>query len=410
MTRGFERAKELVERISSIGRGERGISRLALTHLDLQAREVVAQELLSLGMSLSLDGAGNLWAHRAGREDLPGVLMGSHLDSVPEGGAYDGVLGVCFAAAIARDIAESLGSHRRPLSVVIFAAEESSRFGVSCVGSKAITGRLSVMDMISYRDNQGISLLTALRRVGGRPEMIHRNCLMPASYQAFFELHIEQGPLLDRSGDDVGIVEAVAAPVRFSLSLAGEAAHSGACPMGMRRDALAAAAEVILAVEEAGRREASFHTVATVGVCRCFPGAMNVVPGRVELKVDIRGICEDSMARAAQDVQKGIAQICGARGIDFEISSFSAEKPVILDGLLAARLERICRDRGIGYRRMASGAGHDVMNVATLIPSALIFVPCRDGISHNPQEAIQWERVRAGYDVMAQVVAELIDR
>lgn len=405
---GFERVQQLVDRISSIGRSERGITRLALTQEDLLAREVVAQEFLTLGMSVHLDGAGNLWAELPGKEKLPGVVIGSHLDSVPEGGPYDGVLGVCSGAGIVRDIIEACPFHRRPMSVVVFACEESSRFGISCMGSKAITGQLTLVDMLRYHDKKGVTILNALRSVGGHPETLNRDRIAPASYEAYFELHIEQGPVLDSSGDDVGIVEAIAAPTRFAIDLQGEAAHSGACPMNLRRDALAAAAEIVLIVEEGGRAESSNGSVATVCVCECLPGAMNVVPGRAHLKVDIRGIHRDSIERLHARVLAAIDEICMRRRIAVKIIPYSSEEPVTLDGLLARRIEKICRQMNVSYRRMPSGAGHDAMNMAAIIPSALIFVPCDKGISHNPDEMIKWELVRPGYEVLRQAVLDLV--
>ena len=253
-----------------------------------------------------------------------------------------------------------------------------------------------------------MTLLDALRAFGGRPERIPRDCLAPASYHSYFELHIEQGPVLDWNGEDVGIVEAIAAPTRFRLEVIGEQAHSGACPMNLRRDAMAAAAEIILAVERAGRTESEFGTVATVGVCECEPGAMNVVPGRVVLKVDVRGIVEKSIRRACDDVMACVERIGEERGVKVNFTLYSADKPVVMDGLLARRIENVCRARRIKYRRMPSGAGHDAMYMAALIPSALIFVPCKDGISHNPAEEVDWRRVRPGYEALVETVRDIV--
>lgn len=405
---GFERVRELVEAVSQTGRGERGVSRLALTEADRQAREIVTEEMKSLGMSVTTDACCNLWGRFEGGTDSPGVVIGSHLDSVPEGGRYDGVLGVACGLGAARDILAEDPRPRRSLSVVVFTAEESSRFSLATVGSKAVTGNLSLLDTLRFKDKRGVTLLDALRAFGGRPERIPRDCLAPASYHSYFELHIEQGPVLDWNGEDVGIVEAIAAPTRFRLEVIGEQAHSGACPMNLRRDAMAAAAEIILAVERAGRTESEFGTVATVGVCECEPGAMNVVPGRVVLKVDVRGIVEKSIRRACDDVMACVERIGEERGVKVNFTLYSADKPVVMDGLLARRIENVCRARRIKYRRMPSGAGHDAMYMAALIPSALIFVPCKDGISHNPAEEVDWRRVRPGYEALVETVRDIV--
>ena len=403
---GFERVQELIATISQTGRGERGVSRLALTDADRQARDIVVEEMKALGMSVTTDACCNLWGRFEGSSDRPGVVIGSHLDSVPEGGRYDGALGVACGLGAARDILAE--NPRRSLSVVVFTAEESSRFSLATIGSKAATGNLSLMDTLRFRDRQGVTLLDALRDFGGRPEQIPRDCLAPASYHSYFELHIEQGPVLDWNGEDVGIVEAIAAPTRFMLEVVGEQAHSGACPMNMRRDAMAAAAEIVLAVERSGRAESEFGTVATVGVCECFPGAMNVVPGRVVLKVDVRGIVEKSIRRACDEIKARVESVCAERGVRVNFTLYSADKPVAMDGLLARRIENVCKDLKVKYRRMPSGAGHDAMYMATLIPSALIFVPCKDGVSHNPAEAVDWRRVRSGYEVLLQTVKDIV--
>ena len=391
---GFEKTRELVEAIARTGRAERGVSRLALTESDREARAIAASEMESLGMPVRTDACCNIWAEYPGTSDQPGVVIGSHLDSVPEGGDYDGVLGVCAGLGVVRDILAENPHPARSLSVVVFTSEESSRFSLATIGSKAATGNLTTMDTLRFKDKNGTTLLKALRDFGGQPEYLSRDALAPASYHSYFELHIEQGPVLDWNSEDVGIVEAIAAPTRFMLDIQGEQAHSGACPMNLRHDALTAAAEIILAVERAGRAESDFGTVATVGVCECRPGAMNVVPGRVTLKVDIRGIVEKSIARAYADVMEKVKKVCAERGVTCNFTLYSADKPVAMDGLLARRVEKSCRELGVKYRRMPSGAGHDAMYMATLIPSALIFVPCKDGVSHSPAETIDWERVR----------------
>lgn len=404
---GFERVRELVNAVARTGRTERGVNRLALTPADREAREIIAAEMKNLGMTVRTDACCNLWGRYEGAGDRPGILMGSHLDSVPHGGDYDGVLGVASALGVVRDILAENTRPSRSLSVVVFTSEESSRFSVSCVGSKAATGNLTLIDTIRFRDRQGVTLLDALRNFGAQPEHLGRDSIVPTDYQSYIELHIEQGPVLDSNNQDVGIVEAIAAPTRFMLEIVGQQAHSGACPMNLRHDALAAAAEIILAVEHAGWEESEFGTVATVGVCECEPGAMNVVPGRVVLKVDVRGIVEKSIERAKAEIDTRVRHVAERRGVRIETTPYSADKPVVLDGLLARHIEKVCRAKGISYRRMPSGAGHDAMYVATLIPSALIFVPCRGGVSHNPDEHIDWERVRPGYEVMRQTASDL---
>ncbi|MCR5346484.1 MAG: Zn-dependent hydrolase [Fretibacterium sp.] len=405
---GFQRTRELVGAVAACGRNGpgHGVSRLALTEPDRQAREIIAGEMRKLGMTVRMDACCNLWGNLPSTGKGPGVLIGSHLDSVPEGGDFDGVLGVAAGLGVVRDILDSTRPPAHPLSVVAFTSEESSRFSMACIGSKSLTGHLVPEDARRFHDARGETLEEALRSFGGRPEMLGQETLSSGDWAAYFELHIEQGPVLDKTGDDVGIVGAVAAPTRFMLELEGVQAHSGACPMNLRHDALTAAAEVILAVEAAGQAEAKYGSVATVGVCECLPGAMNVVPGHVTLKVDLRGIHSESIARMRSQVMAKAVAICGARGIACQLTPYSSDEPVAMDEGLAALVERICREQGVKHRRMPSGAGHDAMFVAERIPSALIFVPCRDGVSHSPKEAIDWSRVRPGYEVLREAVRE----
>lgn len=407
---GFDRTREIVEQVAQCGRTDYGVNRLALTEADRQARKIVISEMESLGMSVRMDSCCSIWGRFEGTSDRPGVVIGSHLDSVPHGGDYDGVLGVASGLGVVRDLLADGARPARSLSVVVFTSEESSRFSLSCIGSRAATGNLTLGDTLRFRDSSGKTLLDALREFGGHPEYLTRDCLVPASYHSYFELHIEQGPVLDWNGEDVGIVEAIAAPTRFMLEINGQQAHSGACPMNMRHDALAAAADIILAVERAGREESEFGSVATVGVCQCEPGAMNVVPGRTVLKVDIRGIVEKSIHRVYTQVMNRVHAVEKERGVKIGFTLYSADTPVVMDGLLAHRIEMVCRSRGVKYRRMPSGAGHDAMYMASLIPSALIFVPCKDGISHNPAESIEWERVRPGYEVLRETVRSIVSR
>jgi N-carbamoyl-L-amino-acid hydrolase len=407
---GFDRTREIVEHVAQCGRTDYGVNRLALTEADRQARKIVISEMESLGMSVRMDSCCSIWGRFEGTSDRPGVVIGSHLDSVPHGGDYDGVLGVASGLGVVRDLLADGARPARSLSVVVFTSEESSRFSLSCIGSRAATGNLTLGETLRFRDSSGKTLLDALREFGGHPEYLTRDCLVPASYHSYFELHIEQGPVLDWNGEDVGIVEAIAAPTRFMLEINGQQAHSGACPMNMRHDALAAAADIILAVERAGREESEFGSVATVGVCQCEPGAMNVVPGRTVLKVDIRGIVEKSIHRVYTQVMNRVHAVEKERGVKIGFTLYSADTPVVMDGLLAHRIEMVCRSRGVKYRRMPSGAGHDAMYMASLIPSALIFVPCKDGISHNPAESIEWERVRPGYEVLRETVRSIVSR
>ncbi len=410
LSSGFDFCLYAMDKINSHGRQPAGgFSRLAYGEDDGEARETTVALMEELGLSVHVDEVGNIRGFLPGPfPDAPPVAMGSHIDTVPCGGMYDGVMGVSMALGVVKDISESCPDHNHPLEVIAFSGEESSRFGVSNIGSKAVTGYLSLKDCFDYFDDDGTSLFKAMRDFGLLPERMGRARIHPSDLKAFFEIHIEQGPFLDRSGIDVGVVEAIAAPTRFSIDIEGRADHSGACPMSMRKDALAAAAEVILMVESVGREESPFGTVATVGVCRIEPGAMNVVPGRAVLKVDLRGIKKDSIERAYNRIALSLEKIALSRKVDLDVKLMSRGDPVVLDGGLRKLLGRVCEDLGLSWTDMPSGAGHDAMYMAAMIPTAMIFVPCVDGISHNSMEKVEIKRIRPGYRAILEAVRRMV--
>ncbi|EEX49211.1 MULTISPECIES: Zn-dependent hydrolase [Jonquetella] len=410
MNAGLQFARRLVEEVAQIGRTDQGVTRLGFSPADRQARELLIERMTSVGASVRADSVGNLWFSLPGTNpNHPGILMGSHLDSVPQGGDFDGVLGVACAAAV-MDQASRREPLTRSLNCVVFACEESSRFRLSCVGSRAVAGQLSLSQMIRFKDSGGVSLLNAIRGFGCEPVTLDRDLLVPGSYEAFLELHIEQGPALDSSDDQLGVVEAIAAPTRFSVTIFGRADHSGACPMELRHDALAAASEVVLVVERVGRAYSPRRVVAAVTTCRVFPNAINVVPGRVELAVDLRGIDRRAIDEAYQAIVQEIDRVAGERQIRIDRELLGSSEPVVLDALLVHRLKAFAQNKGYKVRVMPSGAGHDSMYVAPLIPTAMIFVPCRDGRSHCPEESIDWDRVEPGYDVLESAALTLAAR
>lgn len=410
MQSGFNLCLDAIRRINSHGRSETGgVSRIAYTEEDRLARETLVEIMHETGFQVEIDEVGNIKGTRWGsRPSAPPVAVGSHIDTVPDGGEFDGILGVAAGLGAVLDVAERCPDHVNPLQVIVFSGEESSRFGVSNVGSKAVTGYMSLKDLFDHRDDQGMSIFKALRDFGLSPEKADRSRILPSDMKAFFELHIEQGPFLDQTGIDVGVVEAIAAPTRLSLEILGESAHSGACPMDMRKDALAASSEIILAVEKLAKEESAFKTVGTVGDCKVFPGVMNVVPGRCSLKVDIRGIDGKSIGRVFDGLLKEIERISASRNVEIKKKILSRGDPVVLDGRLRRLLGQVCEDMEIGWTDMPSGAGHDAMYVASVIPTAMVFVPCVGGISHSSEEKVEIGRIRPGYRVLAEALYRLV--
>ncbi len=383
-----------------------GITRLAYTREEEEARQLLMKLSEDLEFKVRKDQAGNLWIRKEGSDPrLPAVLMGSHLDTVPQGGAYDGTLGVLLGFECMRQLKEEGFSHRHPIELVAFAGEESSRFNIATIGSKILAGKLDVEALRTAKDNRGITLYQALKESGYDPDDLPM--LDADDYKAFLELHIEQNDVLEKENLQIGIVEKIAAPIRARLELHGVEAHSGACPMGERHDALAAAAEVILAVEQAGYKEKDHQTVTTVGQCIVRPGAMNVVPGYTELLIDIRGVEKESILRAYEEIKESSSAIAEKRDIRLAFGLLSSESPVELDFEVLNVVETICIEKKIPYKRMNSGAGHDCMNLAPLIPTGLIFVPSKGGISHNKDEFTEYRDIYAGAEVLKEAIKVL---
>jgi N-carbamoyl-L-amino-acid hydrolase len=328
------------------------------------------------------------------------------VDTVPEGGNFDGVVGVVAGLAALMRL-QTRGPLRHPVEIIVFRGEESSRFSVHTMGSKAMAGIADVEAWRRLADFGGTTLAQALAAHGLDLERIPEAARRPQEFKAFVEMHIEQGPVLEEAGIPIGIVEAIAAPVRLKLNVEGAASHSGTTPMGKRRDALVSAARMVLAVEEEAARRAGHRIVGTVGVMKVHPGAMNVVPGRVEMWVDIRGIDAGSIADTVQAVREAAARIAGREGTRVQVETLSTDTPVPMDPALIEIIEAACRRARVACRRMPSGAGHDAMNMAKLAPAGMIFIPCRQGVSHNPDEYASPEDIMTGIEVLTATLFEL---
>jgi beta-ureidopropionase / N-carbamoyl-L-amino-acid hydrolase len=382
--------------------------RLAFSRSDLRARQLLLHLLGNLDLETRVDEFGNVFG-RLGAPHLPDsvapVLVGSHLDTVPAGGRFDGSLGVVAALEAVAVIRERESELRRPVEVVSFACEESSRFGRGTLGSGLVAGQWDPDEVLTLRDGQGRRLADVLRRVGLDASRLGEVRRSPGDFAAFLEMHIEQGRVLEEADAQVGVVDVIAAPTRFRLTLNGQADHSGATPMNLRRDALAGAAEVILFVERYAREESG--VVGTVGTVRVEPGAINVVPGQVELGIDVRATSDDSKRRVVTQIILAVEAICERRGLEHSMRLLTDEKPVALDDTLVDVLESRCHARGIPCVRMPSGAGHDAMQMARICPAGMLLVPSRAGISHDPGEWTDLGDVVAGTQVFVDAAFEL---
>lgn len=337
---------------------------------------------------IRVDAAGNLRAfYPAEFPNAPQLVLGSHLDTVPNAGAYDGVLGVVLAIALLH----ALGAKRLPfgIEVVGFSEEEGVRFGTPFIGSRALVGRLDE-ELLNRRDTNGISVRQAIEDYGLNPSDIPRAALKDDTL-AYLEFHIEQGPVLETLGRPLGVVEAIAGQTRMELVFLGRANHAGTTPMHLRHDALAAAAEWIIAAERVAQSEPGL--VATVGQVEAKPGAVNVIAGETRLTLDLRHKSDDVRSNAADLLVRQAEEIAERRGLSIRRRVLLSQSPVAMDPFLVDQVEKAIRKTGCCPHRMVSGAGHDAMILAERVPAAMVFLRTPGGISHDPAESVEIEDV-----------------
>jgi allantoate deiminase len=406
MTIQVERIQSDIEKINSFtSTPGNGISRQTFSPEYQGATAYFVEELKKIGAEISICLAGNIRGRISGSDkDGPAIMMGSHLDSVAHGGQFDGVVGVVTALEAARIIVEEKISHRLPIDVVIFAEEEGSRFGRGLIGSSVWTGQLDSSQLGSIKDNSGISYLEAMAQAGLIVDDSSR--LMSRDIRAMLEIHIEQGAVLENRGHRIGLVEAIAGIRQLNITIKGTADHAGTTPMKDRSDPLQAAARIIIAVDEIARKYGP-DTVATVGRIACEPAQVNVIPGLVRFSIDVRDSNRTILDSAVTAINQTVKEICGERGLVFEISQLSEAEPVALSKNIIDLLEEKAHEIDLKPYRMISGAGHDTALVAELAEAGMIFVPSRDGLSHCPQEYSRLEDIALGCEILLATVVQL---
>jgi allantoate deiminase len=350
-------------------------------------REII-EWLAPLGVNVRIDAAGNLRAlYPATENAAPRLLIGSHLDTVPNAGAYDGILGVVLAVTLL----EGLNGDKLPFAVEIvgFSEEEGVRFGTPFIGSRALVGRIDE-ELLSLKDTRGISVKSAIEQFGVNPAEISQ-AVFCDYVRAYIEFHIEQGPVLEKLGLPLAVVEAIAGQSRLELIFLGRANHAGATPMNLRFDAMASAAEWISLVEEVANDIPGL--VATVGSVQTKPGAGNVIAGEVRLSLDVRHASDEVRTRALEDLIRRAENIAARRGLSVRWKSHLNQPAVAMDSFLSDQVESAIRMTGCTPHRMVSGAGHDAMILAEKVPSAMVFLRTPGGISHDPAESVAMEDV-----------------
>jgi N-carbamoyl-L-amino-acid hydrolase len=398
-----ERLWDALMAMAEIGATKKGGSRrLTLSDLDKEARGLFIDWCRQAGCTIAIDAMGNIFARRAGSEDgLAPVMMGSHLDTQPTGGKFDGVLGVLGALEVVRTLNDLKIATRHPIEIANWTNEEGSRYAPAMLASGVFAGVYSTEFAYGLRDAEGKSLGEELARigyrggekVGGRP--IH----------AFFELHIEQGPILEDENLDIGVVTHGQGQRWYEIKLVGFESHAGSTPMPRRRDALLGAARIVELVNRIGLAHAPLG-VSTVGMLNTYPNSRNVIPGEIFMTCEFRYPEDDRLTEMDRALREGIETICGAIGLTYELSQVFYYAPVAFDPSCIAAVRRAADHYGYSHRNMVSGAGHDACYIARVAPTSMIFTPCVDGISHNEAEDIKPSWASAGANVLLHAVLE----
>jgi N-carbamoyl-L-amino-acid hydrolase len=383
------------------------VTRVLFSDADLRGRDYVAGLCRSAGLSLRVDSVGNMFARWEGSApEAPAVATGSHIDAIPNAGKFDGVVGVLGGLAAIEALQEAGFRPMRPVELVVFTAEEPTRFGIGCLGSRMLAGAIALEKVRGLRDADNATL-EALRGRAGLDEALESVALPEGFYSAFVELHIEQGPILEKEHIPIGIVQAIAGPSAYRVRITGEGGHAGAVLMPGRHDASLAAAELALAVEKAALASGSPDTVATTGKWEIFPNAINSVPCEALLEIDLRDTCLETRERALTLMRSAADEIAARRGVKIVWDEINADPPADGDAKTMAMAEDVARKLDLATMRMVSRAYHDSLFMARVCPTTMIFIPCRHGYSHRPEEFSDPVHIAAGARVLAGTLARL---
>lgn len=381
--------RRMMERLEQLAEDSDEPGKLTRLYLSGAHRKAVARVMgwfREAGLSPALDAIGNIHARFEGREPgLPALIIASHIDTVRDAGKYDGNLGVLAGIAVVEEIARLGGRLPFAIEIIAFGDEEGVRFPMTLSGSRAVTGTFD-MAALDARDENGVALREALGRFGLDPAAIPTIARRREDVLAYLELHIEQGPVLEAAGQPLGVVTGIASIQRLVATIRGEAGHAGTVPMALRKDALAAAAEMILAVERIAAARPGM--VGTVGRIEARPGAGNVIPGEVVFPLDLRAPDDEARMEGVEAVKKALKEIAGRRGVMLEFSDGYEEKAALCHPAVQAGLAAAIRSIGHEPIALPSGAGHDAMSFAELCPMGMLFLRCKGGVSHNPAESI----------------------
>jgi ureidoglycolate amidohydrolase len=386
------------------------VTRVVFTEADVRGRDYVKNLCREAGLAIREDAVGNTFACWSGSSpEREPVGTGSHIDAIPNAGRFDGTVGVLGGLEAIRALARTGRRPRRSIELVIFTSEEPTRFGIGCLGSRLLAGLLDPLAAGHYEDRDGVSLDTARSAAGFEGPL--SSVRLPAGYySAFVEMHIEQGPLLEQHNLPLGVVTAIAAPASLKIIIEGEGGHAGAVLMPDRHDAFLAAAEIALAVEASARSSGSRDTVGTVGVCDVFPGAVNSVPSRVRMEIDVRDTDEPRRDAVLRKIEQACEDVAHRRGVKANLELVNADPPGRCASLVVDALEQSAEAHGLPFERMISRAYHDSLFMSRIAPTAMLFIPCRGGVSHRPDEYASPGAIAQGTLVLAETLARLAEQ
>jgi ureidoglycolate amidohydrolase len=384
-----------------------GITRLVFSAADQQARTWLKSQCREAGLAVREDSVGNMFARWVGARPELGVIgTGSHIDAVPHSGKFDGTVGVLGGLEAIRALQQSGFQPRRSIELLLFTAEEPTRFGLGCLGSRMLIGGLGSAADAQLKDPEG-STLAQLRAAAGFHGSLDEVKLQDGYYAGFVELHIEQGPLLEKEGLAIGIVTGIAAPAALRIVVEGEGGHAGGVMMHDRKDAFCAAAEIVLAVEGRALATGSADTCGTVGKCHVYPGAVNSIPSRVEMEADIRDIDEQRRDQVLREIEEACARVAAKRKVTVTVTGINADAPAASAPRIVEAMVEAAAENGLSYRKMVSRAYHDSLFMARIAPVGMVFIPCRGGVSHRPDEYSAPHEIENGVKVLACTLATL---
>ena len=403
------RINQTMQELGQLGDSPEGMLRVAYSPEDIAGRDYAVKLMREAGLETRIDTAGNIIGRRSGSDDsLPAIAMGSHTDTVPEGGKYDGALGVMAAIEVIRTLEEQGHRTRHPLEVIDFTNEEGTRFHRWLVGSRSMSGLLEQEDL-DAEDDDGFGLGPCLADIGGDISRIEEAVRKPGELAAYFELHIEQGSYLDRSGTPIGVVTGITGRAVFEVEIEGKANHAGTTPMSTRRDALVSASKLVLAVQKMAA-EQEICRVSTVGSIKAVPNAVNVIPGSASIGLEFRDTDMEALAAAEQELRRITDKASVDDVVDIEVirHRFTTAVPITPD--MQALVAEAAENCGLEWESLASGAGHDAQAVANIAPVAMIFVPSLDGISHSKEEYSTPQDCANGAQVLLELLLLADDR